>query len=140
MSRIGRRPVPVPNGVTVDIKGQKISVKGPKGELSRTFHPEIKLALEGAQVARPDLRIALGSVEIHALAFAGIVEALREAGRGLGRDATSGIPTVTGDRSPQLLPGRHPSSSSKSASGSPAGAAVSRLRTTRAFEPSKAPM
>ena len=34
MSRIGKRPVPVPNGVTVNITGNAISVKGPKGELT----------------------------------------------------------------------------------------------------------
>ncbi|NBS60295.1 MAG: 50S ribosomal protein L6, partial [Betaproteobacteria bacterium] len=31
MSRIGRAPIPVPSGVTVDIAGQKVTVKGPKG-------------------------------------------------------------------------------------------------------------
>ena len=36
MSRIGRTPIPVPAGVTVDIKGQHVTVKGPKGELSHT--------------------------------------------------------------------------------------------------------
>ena len=38
MSRIGRKPVPVPNGVTVNVDGSAITVKGPKGELSRTLH------------------------------------------------------------------------------------------------------
>ena len=50
MSRIGRKPVVVPKGVTVALNGQTLSVKGPKGELSRIFHPEMKLALEGDQV------------------------------------------------------------------------------------------
>ena len=50
MSRIGRRPVVVPKGVTVALNGQTLSVKGPKGELSRVFHPEMKLVLEGEQV------------------------------------------------------------------------------------------
>jgi large subunit ribosomal protein L6 len=55
MSRIGRRPVPIPKGVTLAIDGQTVKVKGPKGELSRTVHPEMKLALEeGAlTVTRP---------------------------------------------------------------------------------------
>src|SRR5215204_1141827 len=38
MSRIGRKPVPVPNGVTVTLNGNAITVKGPKGELSRALH------------------------------------------------------------------------------------------------------
>ena len=39
MSRIGKRPIPVPAGVTVAISGNTVSVKGPKGELSRTLPP-----------------------------------------------------------------------------------------------------
>ena len=50
MSRIGRKPVTVPKGVTVTLQGQTLSVKGPKGELSRAFHPEMKLAVQGEQV------------------------------------------------------------------------------------------
>jgi large subunit ribosomal protein L6 len=50
MSRIGRKPVAVPAGVTVSLNGQTLSVKGPKGELSRTFHPEMTLAVAGGQV------------------------------------------------------------------------------------------
>jgi len=41
MSRIGKRPIPIPKKVTVTIEGQKITVKGPKGELSRILPPEI---------------------------------------------------------------------------------------------------
>jgi large subunit ribosomal protein L6 len=47
MSRIGKMPVTVPSGVTVDIKGQQITVKGPKGELSREMPPEMLIKLEG---------------------------------------------------------------------------------------------
>jgi large subunit ribosomal protein L6 len=50
MSRIGRRPVPVPNGVTVTIQGSAITVKGPKGELSRKLHPEMLVAVENGVV------------------------------------------------------------------------------------------
>ena len=38
MSRIGRKPVAVPKGVTVVLDGHRLSVKGPKGELARTLH------------------------------------------------------------------------------------------------------
>jgi large subunit ribosomal protein L6 len=51
MSRIGKKPVAVPSGVSVQVEGQVIRVKGPKGELARTVHPEIGLALEGDQVS-----------------------------------------------------------------------------------------
>ena len=41
MSRIGKRPVPVPSGVTATVAGQKVTMKGPKGELSFTVPEEI---------------------------------------------------------------------------------------------------
>ena len=50
MSRIGKKPVAVPKGVTVTLNGNTVSVKGPKGELARTFHPEMTLAMEGENV------------------------------------------------------------------------------------------
>ncbi len=56
MSRIGKRPIPVPSGVEVTIAGTTVSVKGPKGELSRTLPGEITIAQEGAEllVKRPN--------------------------------------------------------------------------------------
>ena len=55
MSRIGKKPVTVPQGVTLDLKGSEVAVKGPKGELRRTLHPEMQLALADGTftVARP---------------------------------------------------------------------------------------
>ena len=55
MSRIGKKPVTVPAGVTVSVKGSTVSAKGPKGELQRTFHPDMAIALEGTtlSVGRP---------------------------------------------------------------------------------------
>ena len=50
MSRIGRMPVTVPKGVSVSLNGQTVSVKGPKGELSRTIHPDMKIAVDGSTV------------------------------------------------------------------------------------------
>lgn len=50
MSRIGRLPVVVPKGVTVDINKNSVVVKGPKGELQRDFPPEIELKQEDDQV------------------------------------------------------------------------------------------
>ena len=41
MSRVGKSPIPVPSGVTVDIQNQHITVKGPKGTLERDVHPDI---------------------------------------------------------------------------------------------------
>ncbi len=50
MSRIGKRPIPVPAGVTVSIDGNVMVVKGPKGELSRALHPEMILKQDAGQV------------------------------------------------------------------------------------------
>lgn len=46
MSRIGRMPVEIPSGVTVDLKGTNVRVKGPKGELQRTFSSLIGISME----------------------------------------------------------------------------------------------
>jgi large subunit ribosomal protein L6 len=55
MSRIGRKPVILPKGVTLQVEGNAVAVKGPKGELRRTLHPDMQIALEKDQftVARP---------------------------------------------------------------------------------------
>src|SRR5213596_1484931 len=50
MSRIGRKPVALPKGVTAQIDGHKITVKGPKGEISRTLHKDMVLSLEDSTV------------------------------------------------------------------------------------------
>ncbi|GAB4456536.1 MAG: 50S ribosomal protein L6 [Anaerolineales bacterium] len=50
MSRIGRLPVTIPAGVQVNVQGSNVHVKGPKGELQRTFSPLIEIALDNNQV------------------------------------------------------------------------------------------
>jgi large subunit ribosomal protein L6 len=57
MSRIGRRPVPVPAGVEIAIEGQTVRVKGPKGELSHTVAEPIRVERDGEgnlAVSRPN--------------------------------------------------------------------------------------
>ena len=46
MSRIGNKPITVPNGVDIKIENNHITVKGPKGTLERTIEPEISVKLE----------------------------------------------------------------------------------------------
>jgi len=54
MSRVGKLPVDVPQGVEISISGQDVQVKGPKGSLSRTFHPLVEIAKEeGALRVKP---------------------------------------------------------------------------------------
>ena len=50
MSRIGRLPVTVPGTVQINVQGSDVHVKGPKGELKRTFSPLVGIKLEDGQV------------------------------------------------------------------------------------------
>ncbi len=50
MSRIGKKPVPVPAGVTAKVDGQYVSAKGPKGELNFTVPEEVTVSLDGGQI------------------------------------------------------------------------------------------
>ena len=55
MSRIGRKAIALPAGVTATVKGTEVTVKGPKGTLSRTLHADMQPAVDGntVTVARP---------------------------------------------------------------------------------------
>ena len=50
MSRIGKKPIPVPSGVTANIEGQTVNIKGPKGALSVALHDDVAVKLEGGQI------------------------------------------------------------------------------------------
>jgi len=50
MSRIGKKPIAIPSGVTATLSGQTITVKGPKGQLAWTVADEIEVAQEGAEL------------------------------------------------------------------------------------------
>lgn len=55
MSRIGKVPIQIPNGVEVKVDGSTVTVKGPKGELTKTFHKDIGIEVQDQviQVTRP---------------------------------------------------------------------------------------
>ncbi|MDA7028258.1 50S ribosomal protein L6 [Bacillus sp. CLL-7-23] len=46
MSRVGKKLLEIPSGVTVTLNDNTVTVKGPKGELTRTFHPDMKIKIE----------------------------------------------------------------------------------------------
>lgn len=46
MSRIGRLPIIIPSGVTVEVNNSEVAVHGPEGQLRRSFHPDISIALK----------------------------------------------------------------------------------------------
>ncbi len=56
MSRIGRKPINIPAGVTVSVDGSVVSVKGPKGSLTQKVHPNMSISVEGdlVHVTRPN--------------------------------------------------------------------------------------
>ncbi len=71
MSRIGKQPVPVPDKVQVTLKGSNIRVKGPKGELERAFHPDIKI-----EMVENQLEITRPTDQRHHRALHGLTRAL----------------------------------------------------------------
>jgi large subunit ribosomal protein L6 len=50
MSRVGKKPVPIPDGVKVSLKAKKVHVKGPKGSLSRSMHNDVDLQIEDGTI------------------------------------------------------------------------------------------
>jgi large subunit ribosomal protein L6 len=51
MSRIGKQPIPIPNGVQVDVDDGRVTVTGPGGTLSQTLNREMRVAVEGGEVS-----------------------------------------------------------------------------------------
>ena len=56
MSRVGKKPIPLPDKVKINLNGQAVNVEGPKGKLTFTVHPKISVKQEGSEllVGRPD--------------------------------------------------------------------------------------
>jgi large subunit ribosomal protein L6 len=71
MSRIGKQPILLPDKVEVDIRGSQVTVKGPKGQLSRAFDPDIKIQLEEGT-----LHVQRPSDQRHHRAMHGLTRAL----------------------------------------------------------------
>ena len=56
MSRIGKTPISIPDGITIEINGNTVIAKGPKGELKKEMHPNIKMEIKDSEIhfSRPD--------------------------------------------------------------------------------------
>jgi len=56
MSRIGKQPIAVPQGVEVAVEQSRVTVKGPRGQLEQSFHPDMRIVLDDGtlRVERPD--------------------------------------------------------------------------------------
>ena len=59
MSRVGKRPVPIPSGVTATVEGQTVKMKGPKGQLQFVVHDDVEVKFEDGRTGRvaADLKI-----------------------------------------------------------------------------------
>jgi large subunit ribosomal protein L6 len=51
MSRLGKRPIPAPQGVTISVQGQNVNVKGPKGALAFRAHDDVEVSMDGATLS-----------------------------------------------------------------------------------------
>jgi large subunit ribosomal protein L6 len=71
MSRVGKKPLPIPSGVTVDVAGDTVRVKGPKGELSSRVPVGISVTVDGGQV-----RVVPGSDSIRVRALHGMARSV----------------------------------------------------------------
>lgn len=71
MSRIASKPVELPKGVELNLAGQEIKAKGPKGELSMPLHPEVELNIEDGKA-----RVSARSGSKFSVAMSGTTRAL----------------------------------------------------------------
>ncbi|OPX37004.1 MAG: 50S ribosomal protein L6 [Desulfobacteraceae bacterium 4484_190.2] len=67
MSRIGKKPIAIPKGVEVKLKGEQLTIKGPKGELNLSVHPDVKLDMEGDSISVSVVDETRESRSIHGL-------------------------------------------------------------------------
>ena len=67
MSRVGKQPVPVPDGVQVSLDGSTCRVQGPRGELAQDLHPEMGVQLDGGAVVVTRPSDAPGHRALHGL-------------------------------------------------------------------------
>lgn len=68
MSRIGKKPIPIPKGVTVNVTGDAVEVQGPKGKLRQPFPPGVSFAVEDGQLLARTIREDRDLGKFHGLA------------------------------------------------------------------------
>ena len=71
MSRVGKKPISLPQGVTVNLRGQEVSIRGPRGELELSIHPQIQ-----ARVANGELYVERPNDQRQVRALHGTMRAL----------------------------------------------------------------
>ncbi len=71
MSRIGKKPVPIPKGVEVKLNGDLLTVKGPKGELKQKVHPKVNIEID-----QDEVRVSVGESTKQVRALHGLYRVL----------------------------------------------------------------
>ncbi|HDR16294.1 MAG TPA: 50S ribosomal protein L6 [Desulfobacteraceae bacterium] len=67
MSRVGKKPITIPDGVDVFLEGDSVTAKGPKGELRRRIHPSIKVNIDGRTITLTPSDESKESISLHGL-------------------------------------------------------------------------
>jgi large subunit ribosomal protein L6 len=86
MSRIGKKPIPIPKGVTVTVVADAIDVKGPKGALRTPFPPGITFAVEDGHIVAKTVRDDKALGKFHGLGRSLVANAVRGVTDGFRRD------------------------------------------------------
>ena len=89
MSRIGKKPIPIPKGVTVQIGADTIDVKGPKGAIRTPFPPGITFVVDDGQILAKTVRDERALGKFHGLAGASWPTPSRVSPRASRRSSTS---------------------------------------------------
>lgn len=86
MSRIGKKPIPLPKGVTVNISANAVDVKGPKGQLTQAFPPGIAFELSDSTLEARIVGQGPGLGKFHGLARSLVANAIRGVSEGFLRE------------------------------------------------------
>jgi large subunit ribosomal protein L6 len=86
MSRIGRKPIPVPKGVNVTVHAESVEVKGPKGALTQPVPPGVKFELKGAELIAAPTSADPQLGKFHGLARSLVANAVRGVTEGFRKD------------------------------------------------------
>ena len=86
MSRIGKKPIPIPKGVTVTVDGAAVDVKGPKGQMRQALPPGVVVALEEGQIVARQERDEKALAKFHGLARSLVANAVQGVTEGWKRE------------------------------------------------------
>jgi len=86
MSRIGKKPIPIPKGVTVSIAADGVEVQGPKGKLKQAFPPGITFAMEDGQLVAKTVREDRELGKFHGLGRSLVANAVQGVTQGFKRE------------------------------------------------------